>query len=600
MNNNSIFHYHTPLNISKYFNGELYKKILAYLNKALVYKENDINKIRSDIAIEVINTIPQKTSNISSIEGPCGAGKTNWSLLTACKLIKENKTLNGIVYTSPFNAITDQNVETFKQYFNDVQTVNSTTIIENINYEDEENVLNEKVLNYSLNNYNFMATSHVHLFNILFGTSKANLTNLLFLTNKVIILDEIQAYNPTIWKCMINMLDKYSKLLNFEIIIMSATFPNFEKLSDNLTITNLIPNKRLYFSHPLFLNRVKFDYIGKIDSLEKIVKDESFYSNKKVLYEFITKKTANEFYDLIKSKFPNKEIYLLDGDVKPFERKHIINVAKKENKELIIISTQVIEAGVDLDFDIGFKDTSIPDSEIQFLGRINRSCLRDGQAYFFSYDSKKIYEKDVRFFYTIEKEEIQNAIRNNDNETLYAFTLKKLEEKSKQSNQKMNFNNFLNDCQSLMFDNIYKKMELIEPSANIYIAYKKEINKKHINENSLLKLIENIKEISFKYGIEVIDTKQDNDSEKIIIDGYRLWELFEVVSKDKCLSYDNKFLYKKDISVLKNYFTYVFYPNNSLPPYVEKISNNNYFTKYEKYIKDGKINRELLKEVCFL
>ena len=592
MTNNNKFKFHSQLNVDNYFNGELFQKINSYKNKEFDYENNDINKIRSDIGIELLNTLPNKNSKISSIEGPCGVGKTNLSLITACSLIKNsNNTLNGIVYTSPFNAITDQNVETFKGYFKDVQTINSTTIINSINYQDEENEKNIKVLNYKLNNYGFIATSHIHLFDILFGKSKANLINLIFLANKVVILDEIQAYNPFIWKCMINTLDMYSKLLNIEFVLMSATFPNLEKLGDNITITNLIPNKKTYFSNPLFKDRVKFKYIGEINDLNEIIKEKDFYNNKKVLYEFITKSTANEFYDLIKNIFPQREIYLLDGDVKSSERKNIITKTK-ESKEIIIISTQVIEAGVDLDFDFGFKDFSLYDSEIQFLGRINRSCLNKGYALFFSYDNKRIYEKDVRFYKTIKDIEIQEAIKHNDNEKLYAFALEKIEEKSKQSYQKMNYETFLCDCKTLMFEEVYKKMELISPTANIYIAHTKKININNLEEENFNKLINKINEISNKYNTNIIE-KSEN---LLTIDGISLWNLSIKIKEDKSLSFDDKFLYKKDIEVLKNYFTYTFYVGKYLPPYIEKISQNFYFTKYEKYIKDGKINRASLKE----
>ena len=64
---------------------------------------------------------------------------------------------------------------------------------------------------------------------------------------------------------------------------------------------------------------------------------------------------------------------------------------------MILVATQVIEAGVDIDMDIGFKDISRLDSEEQFMGRINRSGKKDGVVYFFNLDeAKSIYKEDVR------------------------------------------------------------------------------------------------------------------------------------------------------------------------------------------------------------
>ena len=86
----------------------------------------------------------------------------------------------------------------------------------------------------------------------------------------------------------------------------------------------------------------------------------------------------------------NEEVVIVEisGDDNKFERKKIIKLIK-ERKVNIVVATQVIEAGVDIDMDIGFKDISVIDSEEQFIGRINRSCGNEGCAYFFNYDNEK-------------------------------------------------------------------------------------------------------------------------------------------------------------------------------------------------------------------
>ena len=83
----------------------------------------------------------------------------------------------------------------------------------------------------------------------------------------------------------------------------------------------------------------------------------------------------------------------MSGDSSIWERQKIIEKLSKL-KSVILVATQVIEAGVDIDMDIGYKDCSKLDSEEQFMGRINRSCKGEGIVYFFNLDSARMVYKD--------------------------------------------------------------------------------------------------------------------------------------------------------------------------------------------------------------
>lgn len=87
------------------------------------------------------------------------------------------------------------------------------------------------------------------------------------------------------------------------------------------------------------------------------------------------------------------QIEYLSGDDSIAERKRILDKVKKATDTIILVSTQVIEAGVDIDMDIGYKNISKLDSEEQFLGRINRSCKKEGIAYFLKLMKQAIYTK---------------------------------------------------------------------------------------------------------------------------------------------------------------------------------------------------------------
>ena len=90
------------------------------------------------------------------------------------------------------------------------------------------------------------------------------------------------------------------------------------------------------------------------------------------IIEFITKKSAAEFYAFIQEKEPFfDEVFLLSGTILEPRRREIINELKNplsRKKNILLITTQVVEAGVDIDMDLGFKNISLIDSDEQ-LGR---------------------------------------------------------------------------------------------------------------------------------------------------------------------------------------------------------------------------------------
>ena len=177
-----------------------------------------------------------------------------------------------------------------------------------------------------------------------------------------------------------------SKIFNIDFIIMSVTLPNLKIFSNNFN--NLIKNRDYYFKSSYFKDRVEpiLIDIKKLDDLKtKIIELSKEHS--KILIEFINKKSAYEFYEILKKEFhsSSKKILLITGDTKNQERQDIL--AKTESKtkiwEGILIGTQVIEAGVNLDFDIGLKDISILESEEQFVGRINRIASKKNSKVYF-------------------------------------------------------------------------------------------------------------------------------------------------------------------------------------------------------------------------
>ena len=146
----------------------------------------------------------------------------------------------------------------------------------------------------------------------------------------------------------------------------------------------------------------------------------------KILVEFITKKSALDFYECITEAL-DCETLCITGDDNSIERKRILQQVEDSpsGTPLVLVATQVIEAGVDLkNINVGFKDISMIDLEEQFLGRINRSNTGMGIVYFFNYDKAgNVYMKDNRKDFTLLQPEMRQVLESKDFSPFYEKVL---------------------------------------------------------------------------------------------------------------------------------------------------------------------------------
>ena len=320
-------------------------------------------------------------------------------------MIEKNNDLNKIVYVYPFNTLVEQNIASFNKIFdhskilNNLAVVNSTTPIK-ID-ENNPNKYQKALLDRQFLSYPIILTTHVSLFDTLFGNNRESAFGFYQLANSVIVLDEIQNYRIERWNEIIIFLKEYAKVLNMKIIIMSATLPNLEMLTnDDNNSVSLIKDCKKYFLNPVFKDRVKIDYgLLEVENIEEKLFEHVLKMNKlkkKIMLEFIVRRSAEKFYRRLKNENLDCEVLFISGFDSILEREIIIDKVNTCN-HLILVATQVVEAGVDIDMDIGYKDISKLDSEEQFMGRINRSCLKEGIVYFFNLNkAANIYKKDER------------------------------------------------------------------------------------------------------------------------------------------------------------------------------------------------------------
>ena len=542
---------------NQYERSSLIKHIKKYADKEV--KLEEINRLRSDIFLEAEETLKQNLDkNIFYLEAPTGSGKTNMAINLARILYKNNEKITSIHYIFPFNNIIEQTDNTFQNYFdkyNDYIVVNSISSITGDKNEIPD--YDELYMKYIFNQYPIVITSHINLFSTLFGKGKENNYNLYNYINSVVILDEVQAYSNSIWREMIEMFDKYSELLNIKFIIMSATLPRLDNLlNKNISsFCSLINNVKKYYNNPCFRNRVKLNYtlLSENLTIEELIDEVLKHKNKKVLIECIKKDTAENMYNKLKQQSDN--VYIMTGDDNKYLRQRIIEKTKS-SQSMFLVATQTIEAGVDIDMDIGFKDISFLDGEEQFIGRINRSNKKkECEVYFFNLDDARIiYKKDKRIGYGLDKEQSRQWLENKNFDLFYEKVLNRIKEETEKYTEN-NFEEFKKACKFINYKKIEEKMKLIKTdTVDIFINY-----------------------------IINIDGQE--------IEGKRIFEEYRKIYNDEEMSYAERKIKLSHILEKLNLFTYSIHKNQLNLIEGEKILGFYYVENGQKYIENGRFCR---------
>lgn len=490
----------------KNYNKLVFEKIDNHeLTYPTIASGENLNVLRTEMAIEVIRNIREHhTNNLFYIEAPTGGGKTNLSALATIELLKiyEGK-YNKVFYVFPFTTLITQTYKSLKETLGlkDDEMVELHSNAGMKVSEEDDQYGNEK-FNYINNlfvNYPFAFLSHIRFFDILKTNEKETNYLLHRLANSIVVIDELQSYSPEHWDKVIYFVKQYAEKFNIKFILMSATLPKLDKLNvikENVhDFVYLLPNeivvaervKKKYFTNLNFSGRVNFnfDYFDKTDlQLEEIAKrlilesknyaDKDFGDAKPkgsvyTIIEFIFKKTATEFYPIVEQANYFDKIFVLSGTILSHRRKEIINFLKNKSnrkKKILLITTQVVEAGVDIDMDLGFKDRSLIDSDEQLAGRINRNVnKKDCVLFLFNYNKETfIYGNDERLKQTknnINSTQYREILDDKNFDLLYNLVLQE-KNKLNQSDLIQNFSDYENHIKHLRFQSVHDQFKLID------------------------------------------------------------------------------------------------------------------------------------------
>lgn len=361
---------------------------------------SELNILRTAIREESIKNIQgllEKNKRVFELTSPTGSGKTIVLLSLASEIIQAKGNYR-IMYALPFLSITEQVekevLDIFKEYKqeNYIQRIDSKSGNQLFDKIQElldanpsfENIKELDFLTFQeqVFAYPFVITTFVRFFETLLSNHNATLLKLPNFSKTIFLLDEIQSLPPRLYTFFVAYLTKFCKKFDCYAVISTATQPNFE-LPQQEKIKNFFPDyerpaalleHQKYFESGIF-NRYQIDYWKEPINIQQLA-EKIIAENKSVLIILNTIDDSKDLFEGLYGCFSAEELHLLNTHFTPYDRKKKIEIIKErleKNQKTILISTQLIEAGVDIDFPVLYRDFALVSSIVQSAGRCNRN-----------------------------------------------------------------------------------------------------------------------------------------------------------------------------------------------------------------------------------
>jgi CRISPR-associated endonuclease/helicase Cas3 len=386
-----------PANAVDNFIGKANTSVLLAIEELSGFEQNKLrNWVRAKV-LENLNDPDILNHNLFTLTAPTGIGKTLTALDFALRLkkkIREKENFEPqIIYGMPFINIIEQGLKVYQDVFkgSDVKILGHYQYADIFGEEKEKenrdnggDNYNKKLMQLNTWQADVVITSFVQFFETLISNRNKMLLKFNHLAGSIVILDEIQTLRLEQLPLIGTVLYFLAKYLNTRIILMTATKPKiFELANKEILISEsekAIPYELLQTYEKVFQ---KFNRTQIIPLLDKPIETpDDFYDifNEKRKHKqscLIVCNTVQRSIDIYNklSEEGISPLYYLSTNIVPAVRLDRIKKIKKDilqGKAPVLVSTQVVEAGVDLDFDMGFRDLGPIDSIVQVAGRINR------------------------------------------------------------------------------------------------------------------------------------------------------------------------------------------------------------------------------------
>lgn len=346
----------------------LLKKLENYISDWLLNQDIDsVNGRRTEILKHCLEEGSRK-KGIFRLTVPTGGGKTIASFAFALKHAVANK-MDRVIYVIPYTSIIEQNAQVFREI------VGFDNVLENhcnVDYDGSEEF---RPMQLASENWDkpIVVTTNVQFFESLFSNKSSKCRKIHNIANSVIVFDEAQMLPIDYLKPCLSMIQELTESYGVSAMLCTATQPSLDQFFPHVEeIVELCPRMEEQFR---FFERVTYQNIGSVSKgylTERLAEEQS------VLCIVNTKKDAQELYHMLEGE----GVYHLSTSMYPKHRKRVLVCVRErlsKNEKCILISTSLVEAGVDLDFACVYRQTAGIDSMIQAAGRCNREGKRSAE-----------------------------------------------------------------------------------------------------------------------------------------------------------------------------------------------------------------------------
>lgn len=327
-----------------------------------------------------------------SLNVPTGGGKTLSSLAFALTHARAHG-LQRVMYAIPFTSIVEQTVDAFRQALGD----HRDAVLEhhsNIDQDDPRQQSSRTRLAAENWDASLVVTTNVQLFESLFASRTSKCRKLHRLAKSVIILDEAQTLPPQLLAPTLAVIDELCRNYGSTVVLCTATQPAVERNEDfpiGLDAEKVRPI--IDDPHALHeaLRRTRVEVLDKMDDKRLV---ECLANERQALCIVNSRRHAADLFRLLNQTVSAHECLHLSANMCPAHRGEVVaevrrRLDRKVNEPCRVIATQVIEAGVDVDFPAVFRAAAGLDSIAQAAGRCNREGRREiGRVVVFEYDEQ--------------------------------------------------------------------------------------------------------------------------------------------------------------------------------------------------------------------
>lgn len=358
----------------------LFKKLENYISGWLKNQDIDtVNGRRTEILKNCLE-MGKTEKGLFRLTVPTGGGKTVASLAFALRHALENK-MDRIIYVIPYTSIIEQNAKVFRDILGEENVLENHC---NVDYESSEELLPMQLASENWDKP-IVVTTNVQFFESLFANKSSKCRKLHNIANSVIIFDEVQMLPNDYLKPCIAMIEELINNYQVSAVLCTATQPALASFfHEGISAKELCPRMEEQFE---FFKRTVFENVGVLTENDLIQRLEKEYQ---ALCIVNTKKRAQRIY----KQLEGEGVYHLSTSMYPKHRRRILREIRErlqKNKKCILISTSLVEAGVDLDFQSVYRELAGVDSMIQAAGRCNREGLRpekESKVYIFQFEGK--------------------------------------------------------------------------------------------------------------------------------------------------------------------------------------------------------------------